>query len=257
MRRSTKRRAAMGLTAVAVMAGGGFAFAAAKDSRAEEQKALLDNAAKRLDVTPQALGDALKGAFSDQLDKAVADGRLTRAQADAMKKRLEQEGGLPLGGPGRHGGRSEGPRGFGGPGVHGRPGGLDAAAKYLGLNEGELRAKLESGKALAAVARAQGKSVQGLKDTMVDAAKADLDAAVKAGRLTAKQRDAIAKDLAGRIGDLVDGKPARRRSGHPGFGGHGAPGGPPLPPPGDEDEPGGEGNEPGDYVVPAPGTNPA
>ena len=45
----------------------------------------LNDVAKRLDVSPEKLSGALKGAYLDQLDKAVSDGRLTQAQADALK----------------------------------------------------------------------------------------------------------------------------------------------------------------------------
>lgn len=47
---------------------------------------------------------------------------------------------------------------------------LTAAATYLGLSEADLRTQLHSGKTLAAVAAAQGKSESGLRDAMVAAA---------------------------------------------------------------------------------------
>jgi len=69
---------------------------------------------------------------------------------------------------------------FAGPGFHHRGpfGGLDAAATYLGLTDAQLRTRLESGKSLADVAKAQNKSVDGLVQAIVDAAKKKLDAAV-------------------------------------------------------------------------------
>jgi len=44
---------------------------------------------------------------------------------------------------------------------------LATAAEFLGLTEDELLAELQSGKTLAEVAKAQGKSVQGLIDALV------------------------------------------------------------------------------------------
>jgi len=216
---STKRKLVAVVAGLAVTAGGGLAFAASKDSAADQRKAFLDNAANRLRVTPDQLSSALEGAFGDQLDAAVRAGRLTQAQADEMKRRIKEHGGVPFfGGPGGPGGfRGRGPGGrFG---HHGPFGQLDAAAKYLGLSADKLRAQLKAGKSLADVAKAQGKEVAGLEQAITDAAKADLDKAVAAKRLTQAQADRIAKELASHVGDLVQGK---RPAGGPGPG----PGGP-------------------------------
>lgn len=50
---------------------------------------------------------------------------------------------------------------------HRGPHELVTAAEYLGLTQDELFAELQAGKTLAQVAEAQGKSVQGLIDTLV------------------------------------------------------------------------------------------
>lgn len=62
-----------------------------------------------------------------------------------------------------------------------------AAAQYLGLSPADLQTRLQSGSSLAAVAAAQGRSVTGLENAMVAAAKAELDTDT---RLTAPQRTA-------------------------------------------------------------------
>src|SRR6476620_8303654 len=135
---SAKRKLAVGAAGLAVLVGGGGAYAAGNTStpgtaakpadHAAEQKAFLDDVAKRLNVTRDQLDTAIKGAAEARIDAAVAAGKLTKAQGDEAKKRLAS-GGLPLlGGPGLGGG----PRGGGGPGFgHGGPGfhagfGLDA-----------------------------------------------------------------------------------------------------------------------------------
>ena len=82
------------------LAGGGL-------GSGNEQQAFLDDAAKRLNVTPAQLQAALQGAYDARLDAAVAAGKLTKEQAEAMKKRSAQ-GGLPLFGGG-HRRRSRSP----------------------------------------------------------------------------------------------------------------------------------------------------
>lgn len=220
--KNAKRNTAIAVSAIVLLGGGGLAVAATSgDDHAKEQKAVIDNAAKRLSVTPDALTSALKGAFEDQLDQAVKDGKITQKQADAMKARLAK-GDLPLGGGPGHG--HGGPGGFDGHGGPGGPGGhgaeLTAAAKYLGLTEAQLRAKVVKGTTLAKIAKAQGKDVAGLEAAIVDAKKADLAQAVKDGKLTQTQADAIEKDLAAHVKDEVEnGRPAHGPRGPGGKGG--------------------------------------
>ena len=60
--------------------------------RAAEQKAFLDDVAKRLNVTRDQLDAAVKGAAEARIDAAVAAGKLTKEQGDAAKKRLASGG---------------------------------------------------------------------------------------------------------------------------------------------------------------------
>ena len=197
MDRSTKTKIVAGAVAAAAIAGGGAAVAATQlRSPSEESQAVVNDAAAQLGVQPQALSNALKKALENRVDAAVADGRLTKEQGDALKQRIES-GQAPLFGLG------------GGPGGHdrgGHLGDLDAAASYLGLTEDQLRTQLQSGKTLADVAKAQGKSVDGLIDALVAATKKHLDEAVADGRLTQSQADQILADMKQRITDRVNGK---------------------------------------------------
>jgi polyhydroxyalkanoate synthesis regulator phasin len=197
MDRSTKTKIVAGAVAAAAIAGGGAAVAATQlRSPSEESQAVVNDAAAQLGVQPQALSNALKKALENRIDAAVADGRLTKEQGDELKQRIES-GQAPLFGLG------------GGPGGHdrgGHLGDLDAAASYLGLTEDQLRTQLRSGKTLADVAKAQGKSVDGLIDALVAATKKDLDDAVADGRLTQAQADQILADMKQRITDRVNGK---------------------------------------------------
>ena len=218
MSNSAKRRLVAGAAGLAVLAGGGGAYAAgttgttAKPAdRAAEQKAFLDDVAKRLNVTRDQLDAAVKGAAEARIDAAVAAGKLTKEQGDDAKQRLAR-GGIPLLGGG-------GPRGGGGPSFgHGGPGfhagfGLDAAASYLGLSEDALRTQLQSGKSLADVAKAQNKDVAGLKAAMKSALTKRLDQAVTDNKLTAAQRTKILAEVDERLDDLVNGTLPKRPDG--------------------------------------------
>lgn len=209
MSKRTKQALALGALVAALVIGTGAAVAGGGLGSDDEQQAFLDSAAKRLGVTPAELKAALQGAYADRLDAAVAAGKLTKQQADALKQRAKD--GVPLFG-GRHGG----PGGFG---FHGTAS-LGAAATYLGLTEAELRAELQAGKTLAQVAKAKDKSVDGLEQALAAEAKTKLAAAVKAGTLTQAQADEIEKRLNEHLGDLVNGTggPGRGHDGHP-FGG--------------------------------------
>jgi hypothetical protein len=190
-------RVIAGAVAGLAVAGGGAALAATHFSTPQqENQAVLNDAAKQLGVEPSALSAALKKALENRVDAAVAAGRLTKAQGDELKQRIES-GGVPLfAGPGFGGHRMFAMRGTA----------LDAAATYLGLTDDQLRTQLERGKTLADVAKANDKSVDGLIDVMVADARQHLDAAVKAGRLTQSQEDSILSDIKSHIANFVNGK---------------------------------------------------
>lgn len=193
-----RNRVVMGAVAAAALVGGGGALAASQLGSAEDQQAILDDAAAQLGVEPGELRSALVDAYEARIDTAVADGDLTQEQADALKEHLEAEGAPLFGGPLFHDG----------PGHHHEVhfGGLEAAATYLGLTRDELRERLESGDTLAEIAGAEGKTVNGLVQAMVDSAEEDIAAAIEAGRFTQEEGDEILADLPQRIEDMVNGE---------------------------------------------------
>ena len=194
-----------GAVALIVVAVTGAAVAATGAlSPRNESKAVLDDAAKQLGVKPSELSAALKQAFKNRVDAAVKAGRLTKAQGDRIKARIDS-GDVPFLVPGR---RGFGPGLFGHRGHHGHgPGAaLDAAAAYLGLSEDQLRNQLEGGKTLAQVAKDKGKSVDGLVDAMLADKKKRIDAAVAAGKITKAQRDEFVAGLKARVTDFVNGR---------------------------------------------------
>jgi ribosomal protein S20 len=136
----------------------------------------------------------------DQVDAALKEGKITKAQADELKARIQSGDFPPLAGP------LFGPR-FGhfhrgGPPPFGEK--LSAAADYLGLSEAELRMKLNSGQTLANIAKARGKSVEGLKQAILDEAEKKLDQLVEDGELTQAEADEMLARLKSHIDDLVD-----------------------------------------------------
>jgi polyhydroxyalkanoate synthesis regulator phasin len=209
-----KRKVIAGAAAALAVGGTGAGIAATKlnDSPSAESKAIVEDAAKQLGVQPQALSAAIKKALSDRVDKAVADGRLTKEQGAELKKRIAADE-FPLFGPPAFGPHFGAPHPF----FHG----LDAAATYLGLTDAQLRSRLNSGKTLAEIAKAENKSVDGLKTAMQKEAKDKLDATVKAGRLSKDEETQVLKDLNSRIDDLVNAQLRMQFRDHRGFGGRG------------------------------------
>jgi hypothetical protein len=212
-----KRYVLVSAAVVAAGAGGGAAIAASGgDDRSKAEQSILDDAAKRLNVTPDALRSALGAAEDAQLDQAVKDGKLTQDQADAIKARRAKDGnvlggGPAVGGPGRGGpGGPGGPRFGGGPGLSfktGPGGALDAAATALGLQRDDLVAKLRAGTSIADVAKDQGKSLDDVKQAITAGVTKELDQAVADKKLTDAQRTQVLKELADHLDDLVNRTP--------------------------------------------------
>jgi uncharacterized protein YidB (DUF937 family) len=181
--------------------------------------------ADKLGMTPQDLRQALRGGQSladvaaahgvDQatllqtivgearrhLDQAVADGRLTRGQADALLNVVQQFGPQvitrtgPAGGPlGFAPGRGE--RQGAGPGPHGQRGGdrgelMRPVADLLGMTPREIVQARQQGQSLAQIAAAKGVDQTTLVQTITNALKTRLDQAVAAGRLPQDRADAM------------------------------------------------------------------
>ena len=202
MKNFTSRRLLVAAAAVAVAVGVVGAAAASKSS--SNGTSFLDRVASHLGISTQKLQDATKAAAIDQVNADLKAGRITQAQADAMKKRIEQ-GDVPLFFGGVHRFGDFGPHGdFGHHGPFGHH--LSSAADYLGLTVPQLLQQLASGKSLADVAKAQDKSVDGLKDAILADAKTHLDQAVKDGYLTEAQAKEMLSDLQSHLDDIVNGK---------------------------------------------------
>ena len=206
----SKRGIAIAAASLAALSTGGAAVAATQtDSPAASSKTIVASAAKQVGVSESALTAALIKSEETQIDAQVTAGRLTQAEADEIKQRLES-GDVPLVGIGMgFGDHHDGP-GHGGPGHD-----LAAASTYLGVSEATIRSDLDGGKTLAQIATANGKTVDGLVTALVAAEKSELDAAVTSGKITQTQEAAMLVNSKQHITDEVNGK---RPSGpFPGF----------------------------------------
>jgi len=129
------KKGLIALAVAAVVAGGtGTAIAAGTgllDSTKPTDNAWVKALATRLGTTPEKLVEALQGVSNDRIDALVKAGTITQAQADKLKARVTETGGLGFRGlgPGGRGGHGPGGGGFGGHGDfdghggHGRHGG--------------------------------------------------------------------------------------------------------------------------------------
>jgi Arc/MetJ-type ribon-helix-helix transcriptional regulator len=198
MRFRSRKAVAIAVAALMVVAGGGAAIAASQDSSNPAQS-FLDSVAKHLGISSQKLEDATKAAAIDQVDAALKEGKITKAQAAELKARINSGEYPPFFGPFFPGHFHHGP------GLHMFGEKLSAAADYLGLTQAQLRDKLANGQSLADVAKAQDKSVDGLKQAILQAAQKKLDQLVEDGELTRAQADEMLSRLKSHIDDLVNG----------------------------------------------------
>ena len=160
--------------------------------RAPSVDEFINRLAQNLGVTPDRLREALKQTALQQVDAAVAAGRLTPEEAQRARDRINS-GTFPGFGPG-----------FG----RGGPGGAlrvshQGLAEFLGITPQQLRTEVQ-GKSLAQVAQAHGKTRDQLKQFIVSSAQTRLAEAVRTGRLTQQQADRMLDELNRNLDQMVD-----------------------------------------------------
>src|SRR4029453_15121494 len=101
MRQIPPKRALAAASALSLAVGAGGAIAASKGSSSNGQS-FLSRVAGHLGISTQKLEDATKAAAIAQVEADLKASKITKAQADEMKARIEQ-GGAPFffGGPNR------------------------------------------------------------------------------------------------------------------------------------------------------------
>ncbi|MEJ7787197.1 MAG: hypothetical protein WKF96_20540 [Solirubrobacteraceae bacterium] len=211
---SPRRIAALALSGALLAGGTGAAIAAVgKDEGEKAEQAVLDDAAKRLDITPRKLRDALSAAQAAQLDakldQAVKDGKLTQKLAGVIKAQHKMWGCVL------------GVKGVAGPGdrLHFRGGphkrlhGMMVLnlSKALGISREKLHEQLRAGKSVADIAKAEGKSLADVRTAIKTNAKARADKAVKSGDLTRDQADKLLAHLDERLEHLDEVPPVHKR----------------------------------------------
>ena len=196
------------MTRIIALAASLAAFAAlalaAPALAANDKPSLVDDVAARLGVTPDKLRAAFKAALAARVDAAVANGRLTPEQAAKLKQRIANGNGLGIGARKAFAGRQKAFRARIAKARAHAP-----VADYLDMTREQLRTELSSGKSLAQIAQAKGKSVDGLVAAMLAPAKAGLARAVENGRLTKTRADEILAHLTEGAKKLVQRVPAK------------------------------------------------
>jgi hypothetical protein len=190
--------------ALATGLSGGAALAATGTGNPASD--FLGGVAKRLGISEDKLEAAIQDETIARIDAAVAAGDITKEQGDALKQRV-QSGDVPPLGPSVRGpefGPVSPPPGIA-PGI--LPGGdlTETAGGYLGMSAADVREALRDGKSLADLARANGKSVDGLKQALRGAIRENADQAVKDGALTQEQSDRLIEKLGNGVDKLVEG----------------------------------------------------
>ena len=197
---------ALGLGAFALL-GTGHSLAGAAPgtpgpARADEERlvyAAVARFAARLGTDEATVNAAFVGAVGDTVDQAARDGTLTQAQATEIKGEVSRLGlkGVLVQSTGA-----------------GKPRASEqeltvlraiwgAAAGTLGLDPGEMKRQLSTGQSMADLAQVRGIPVQRLKDAMLTAGRAQLEADVSAGTLTRAQADERSRDLSQEIDRMV------------------------------------------------------
>ena len=91
-----------------------------------------------------------------------------------------------------------------------------AAAKEIGVSTNDLKDARKNGKSIAQVAQDHGKSVDDVVNAVVKAATADVDQAVKDGKLDSQRADQIKMNLPDRAKTLVERQPRQGSASTPG-----------------------------------------
>lgn len=150
--------------------------------------------AENLGVTEAEMVAAARKAADTTIDKAVADGDMTKVAGDRLKARLAAapaDGCTMLAGV-----RAKAKAALGVV-----KDGLTAAAVVLKTTPAELRTELRDGKSLKDIAAARNVPYATVTDAVVAAVKADLDAAVKAGTLKPARAERVLERLEKRLAD--------------------------------------------------------
>lgn len=165
----------------------------------------LSHLADNLGISRDKLDQAITTSSDQTIDQAVANGDLTQQQGDALKERLANGDLFTFGA--RHGrpGRA----------LFGHGDGMATIASTLGITTADLRSELQAGSTLEQVITNHGSTVDAVVQSLVNAARTDLDQAVAKGKLTQALADKILSNLPARLTEMI-----QNGFGHRAGGGH-------------------------------------
>lgn len=145
--------------------------------------------AQKFGMTVERLQQTLTEARREAITEAVRQGIITQAQADRLLQQLQNTR------PGtvfdNFRGRGKAANPLNDVRVAVNTAAVDAAARTLGMTGGDLTTALRGGKTLLDLAREKNVDVARLRTAIADAQKAALDQAVRDGKLTQAQADAL------------------------------------------------------------------
>ncbi|HVX31001.1 MAG TPA: hypothetical protein VHA53_11025 [Nitrolancea sp.] len=189
---------ALALLALLTVGGVATVFAAGSStpdgtSRGEE---FLNRLANNLGISTDKLQQGLKTTADQEIDNAVANGRITQDQADKAKAQVDAGNGLNAF---TH---------FFGARIHDRDmlrfGTWNDLASALGMSPQDLSSQLQSGKTLKEIISDQNKTVDDVVNAVAAKAQQQLDTAVTNGKLTQSREESIIANLKTYLTNLIN-----------------------------------------------------
>jgi polyhydroxyalkanoate synthesis regulator phasin len=182
--------------ALGAMLLGGTAVAQSDSDGSGLGQSFIDRLAEKLGMTPDELETTIKETQAEAIDAAVADGRLTEEQGEALKERVDSGPGFLRLMPNT--GRA-GTHAFRHLDIN-----LATIASELGMTTDELRDELAAGSTLGDVITEHGSTVEEIVTTLVSDAGSELDEAVANGNLTQEQALQILANLPERLTQMIE-----------------------------------------------------
>ena len=193
--------------AATVFAAGGTATPGATNQPTRAQQ-FLNRLANNLGITTDKLQQGLKTTADQSIDNALANGKITPAQAAKAKAKVDAGNGL-----------SAFTRFF-----HARArnsavlrgAAWQDIAKELNTTPQDLKTQIQSGKTLKEIITSQNKSVDDVVNAVVAQTKVQLDPAVTNGKITQQRENTILSSLKTRLTNLINnGGPTFNKSATP------------------------------------------
>ncbi len=185
---------------VALLAVGGvatvFAAGSTTTSGTSRGQEFLNRLANNLGITPDKLQQGLKTTADQEIDNAVANGRITQDQANKAKQNVDNGNGLSA--FTRFFGRRIQDRDLL------RFGTWNDLASELGMSPQDLSSQLKSGKTLKQIISDQNKTVDDVVNAVAAKVQQTLDAQVTAGKLTQSREATILANLKTRLTDVIN-----------------------------------------------------